>query len=127
MTSSIILEQTPELVSLMTIIRNKETPREDFIFYSDRVIRLLVEEGISLIITLIQALNYLPYYEKVVSTPTGAEYKGLAFKGEICGVSIMRAGEAMEQGLRDCCRLTYFTFNVHQQKRENRQDFDTER
>jgi uracil phosphoribosyltransferase len=34
----------------------------------------------------------------------GAEYKGLAFKGMICGVSIMRAGEAMEQGLRDCCR-----------------------
>ncbi|KAF4582928.1 Uracil phosphoribosyltransferase [Ophiocordyceps camponoti-floridani] len=24
--------------------------------------------------------------------------------GKICGVSIMRAGEAMEQGLRDCCR-----------------------
>jgi uracil phosphoribosyltransferase len=26
------------------------------------------------------------------------------FQGKICGVSIMRAGEAMEQGLRDCCR-----------------------
>nr|KAJ3398707.1 Uracil phosphoribosyltransferase, synthesizes UMP from uracil [Polyrhizophydium stewartii] len=40
-----------------------------------------------------------------MSTPLeGAEFKGLAPLGKICGVSIMRAGEAMEQGLRDCCR-----------------------
>lgn len=26
------------------------------------------------------------------------------FQGKICGVSILRAGEAMEQGLRECCR-----------------------
>ena len=34
----------------------------------------------------------------------GSEYKGLVPTGKICGVSVMRAGEAMEQGLRDCCR-----------------------
>ena len=28
----------------------------------------------------------------------------MEFQGSICGVSIMRAGESMEQGLRDCCR-----------------------
>jgi uracil phosphoribosyltransferase len=34
----------------------------------------------------------------------GREYNGVSFEGKICGVSIMRAGESMEQGLRDCCR-----------------------
>jgi len=42
--------------------------------------------------------------DKNVMTPTNAEYNGIDFEGRICGVSIMRAGEAMEQGLRECCR-----------------------
>lgn len=49
-------------------------------------------------------LNHLPVVDKTVKTPTGSDYNGIDFKGRICGVSIMRAGEAMEQGLRDCCR-----------------------
>jgi uracil phosphoribosyltransferase len=76
------------------MIRNRNTERADFIFYSNRIIRLLVEEG----------LNHLPVIEHVVTTPVGHTYNGLMFQGKICGVSIMRAGEAMEQGLRDCCR-----------------------
>lgn len=76
------------------MIRNKDTDRADFIFYSNRIIRLLVEEG----------LNHLPVIEHTVTTPVGHAYDGLMFQGKICGVSIMRAGEAMEQGLRDCCR-----------------------
>lgn len=67
------------LCAFRSIIRNKETQRGDFIFYSDRIIRLLVEE----------ALNHLPFVEKKVITPMGAAYDGLAFKGKICGVSIM--------------------------------------
>ncbi|KAG5362605.1 Uracil phosphoribosyltransferase [Yarrowia sp. B02] len=89
-----VLPQTRQLLGLYSIIRDKNTSRSDFIFYSDRIIRLLVEEG----------LNQLPVTDKLVKTPTGAEFKGLAFEGKICGVSIMRAGESMEQGLRDCCR-----------------------
>ncbi|PWN53400.1 PRTase-like protein [Violaceomyces palustris] len=88
------LPQTQQLDALLTIIRDKETPRSDFIFYSDRIIRLLVEEG----------LNHLPTLEKTVMTPTGLPYKGVSFQGRICGVSILRAGEAMEAGLRECCR-----------------------
>ena len=90
----IVLENSPELSALMLIIRDRETSRGDFIFYSDRVIRYLVEE----------ALNHLLFEPKTIKTPTGADYNGLAPIGKICGVSIMRAGEAMEQGLRDCCR-----------------------
>ena len=76
------------------MIRDKKTDRADFIFYSNRIIRLLVEEG----------LNHLPVVEQTVTTPLGQSYDGVKFQGRICGVSIMRAGEAMEQGLRDCCR-----------------------
>lgn len=88
------LPQTAQLDALLTIIRDTTTPRSDFIFYSDRIIRLLVEEG----------LNHLPTVPQKVLTPTGAEYSGVSFEGRICGVSILRAGEAMEAGLRECCR-----------------------
>jgi uracil phosphoribosyltransferase len=40
-----VLAQTPQLIALHTIIRDRSASREDFIFYSDRLIRLLVEEG----------------------------------------------------------------------------------
>ncbi|KAI1475874.1 hypothetical protein K445DRAFT_285576 [Daldinia sp. EC12] len=90
----ITLPQTPQLIALLTKIRDRKTERADFIFYSNRIIRLLVEEG----------LNHLPVVEHTVTTPVGRTYSGLMFQGKICGVSIMRAGEAMEQGLRDCCR-----------------------
>ncbi|MCJ1368360.1 Uracil phosphoribosyltransferase, synthesizes UMP from uracil [Acarospora aff. strigata] len=89
-----ILPQTPQLIALLTMIRDTTTARADFIFYSNRIIRLLVEEG----------LNHLPVIEHTITTPVGRAYSGVKFQGKICGVSIMRAGEAMEQGLRDCCR-----------------------
>lgn len=54
-------------------------------------------------------LNHLPVIDKVVQTPTGTDYQGIDFEGRICGVSIMRAGESMEQGLRDCCRWVQST------------------
>jgi uracil phosphoribosyltransferase len=76
------------------MIRDKNTGRADFIFYSNRIIRLLVEQG----------LNHLPVVGHEISTPVGRHYDGVKFEGKICGVSIMRAGESMEQGLRDCCR-----------------------
>lgn len=88
------LPQTAQLDALLTIIRDADTPRSDFIFYSDRIIRLLVEEG----------LNHLPTVPQTVMTPTGNPYSGVSFQGRICGVSILRAGEAMEAGLRECCR-----------------------
>ncbi|KAL1958321.1 hypothetical protein VTO42DRAFT_4638 [Malbranchea cinnamomea] len=89
-----VLPQTPQLIALLTMIRDQRTSRADFVFYSNRIIRLLVEEG----------LNHLPVVEQTVTTPVGHQYLGVKFQGKICGVSIMRAGEAMEQGLRDCCR-----------------------
>ncbi|RMY47958.1 hypothetical protein D0863_15506 [Hortaea werneckii] len=78
-----------------SMIRSKTTNRADFIFYSNRINRLLVEE----------ALNHLPVLPSTITTPVaGRTYAGVKFEGKICGVSIMRAGEAMEQALRECCR-----------------------
>lgn len=76
------------------MIRDKNTGRADFIFHSNRIIRLLVEEG----------LNHLPVQQHTITTPVGRTYNGVKFEGKICGVSIMRAGESMEQALRECCR-----------------------
>ena len=56
------LPQTAQLEALYTIIRDKETSRGDFLFYSDRIIRLLVEEG----------LNHLPVVARTVETPTAS-------------------------------------------------------
>ena len=89
-----VLPQTPQLIALLTMIRDKDTHRADFIFHSNRIIRLLVEEG----------LNHLPVVTHTVTSPVGKDYTGVKFQGQICGVSIMRAGESMEQGLRECCR-----------------------
>lgn len=87
--------QSTELIDIIcSMIRDKNTNRADFIFYSNRINRLLVEE----------ALNHLPVLPHTITTPVGRNYAGVQFQGKICGVSIMRAGEAMEQALRECCR-----------------------
>ncbi|PRP88954.1 uracil phosphoribosyltransferase [Planoprotostelium fungivorum] len=88
------LGTTNQIRGLLTILRNKETSRADFIFYSDRLLRLVIEE----------ALGYLPFASQDVTTPTGSVYNGVEFTGKVCGVSIVRAGESMENALRASCR-----------------------
>jgi len=89
-----VLKRNNQTCELQTIIRDKNTSRRDFKFYADRLIRLVIEES----------LNQLPYTPCTVVTPIGCPYEGLRFEKGNCGVSIVRSGEAMEQGLRDCCR-----------------------
>ncbi|TRZ02574.1 hypothetical protein DNTS_018278, partial [Danionella cerebrum] len=85
-----VLESTPQVRGLHTIIRNKDTSRDEFIFYSKRLMRLLIE----------QALLFLPS-----KTPQGQEYDGSRFSGKgITGVSVLRAGETMEPALRAVCK-----------------------
>ncbi|CAK8686034.1 uracil phosphoribosyltransferase homolog [Clavelina lepadiformis] len=79
---------------LQTIIRDKNVSRSEFVFSADRLIRLVIEEG----------LNLLPFSEHIVTTPSGHEYDGIKFNKGNCGVSIIRSGEAMEQALRESCR-----------------------
>jgi len=89
-----VLQSTDQIKELQTIIRDKETSRSDFKFVADRLIRMVIEEG----------LNQLPYQECEVITPTGCSYTGLKYEKGNCGVSIVRSGEAMEGALQDCCR-----------------------
>lgn len=90
----VVMENNRQIKELQTLLWDKNTSRADFIFHADRLIRLATEEG----------LNQLPFKECSVTTHTGAEYKGCEFYKGICGVSIVRSGEAMEKGLRECCR-----------------------
>ena len=39
------LQRTGQLAALFTIIRDTKTHRGDFVFYADRICRLLIEEG----------------------------------------------------------------------------------
>lgn len=89
-----VLEMTSQLRSLMTIIRDKTTKRNDFIFYADRINRLLIEEG----------LNFLPTVEKIIETRTGDKYIGSEFIGKICAVPIIRAGLSMENVIREVAK-----------------------
>ncbi|KAF8819253.1 putative uracil phosphoribosyltransferase FUR1, partial [Cardiosporidium cionae] len=89
-----LIPQTAQLLASMTIIRNKQTKSDEFVFYADRVIRILIEE----------ALNEIPVESLTVTTPTHCEFEGVRFKEKICGVSIVRAGESMENALMAVCR-----------------------
>lgn len=46
----------------------------------------------------------MPVQNATIKCHGDKEYNGARFLGKICGVSIVRAGESMELGLRDCCR-----------------------
>eukprot|EP01071_Lankesteria_metandrocarpae_P005747 Lankesteria_metandrocarpae@DN4111_c0_g1_i4.p1 len=89
-----LIPQTTQLRSLMTTIRDKNTGIKEFAFYSDRIIRLIIEE----------ALNNFPFVETTVETPVkDCFFRGARFSERLCGVSILRAGEAMEAALRAVC------------------------
>ena len=49
-------------------------------------------------------LGHLPFAERSVVTPTGRQYVGVDFAKKLCGVSIIRSGESMENALRACCK-----------------------
>jgi len=89
-----ILSRTCQIQEHQTRLRDVETSRSDFKFVADRLIRMVIEEG----------LNQLPYSEIEVVTPTNKPYKGLKYEKGNCGVSIVRSGESMEKALQDCCR-----------------------
>jgi len=89
-----VLPSNYQTRGMHTIIRAVDTPQSDFVFYADRLIRLVVEHG----------LGQLPFTENIVNTPVGAKYLGVKFCEGLCGVSMIRSGEAMENALRDCCK-----------------------
>ena len=90
-----ILPQSPQVTGLHTIIRNKDTSRDEFIFYSKRLIRLIIE----------YSLSFMAFKTVTVETRQGIQYEGKRCETKkICGVSILRAGETMEQALSEVCK-----------------------
>ncbi|KAN0107536.1 armadillo/beta-catenin/plakoglobin [Russula decolorans] len=86
-----VLEQTPQLKSIYTILRDRASTRQDFIFFTDRLATLLVE----------RAMEKLPYREVAIETPVGVQSKGKTIDAEsLCGVSILRSGGPLELGLQ---------------------------
>ncbi|KAK4275273.1 hypothetical protein QN277_018387 [Acacia crassicarpa] len=89
-----VIQTTFQIRGMHTLIRDSETTKHDFVFYADRLIRLVVEHG----------LGHLPFTEKQVITPTESVYTGVDFCKRLCGVSVIRSGESMENALRACCK-----------------------
>ncbi|XP_076926293.1 uridine kinase-like protein 4 [Bidens hawaiensis] len=89
-----VIHSTFQIRGMHTLIRDAQTTKHDFVFYADRLIRLVVEHG----------LGHLPFIEKQVVTPTESVYTGVDFCKRLCGVSIIRSGESMENALRACCK-----------------------
>ncbi|XP_041357149.1 uridine-cytidine kinase-like 1 [Gigantopelta aegis] len=85
-----VLESTSQVQGLHTFIRNKDTPRDEFIFYSKRLMRLLFELARSL----------LPFKTVKLESGHNPPYAGKRLAAvKLSGVSILRAGETMEQAL----------------------------
>jgi uracil phosphoribosyltransferase len=86
-----LLPQTRQLRAMHTVVRDRHARPEDFVRYSRRIIRLLLEA----------ALDQLPFDQRDVTTPVGATYHGLRPAVRVCAVPIIRAGDSMEAELRE--------------------------
>ncbi|KAI7731187.1 hypothetical protein M8C21_030258 [Ambrosia artemisiifolia] len=73
-----VIHSTFQIRGMHTLIRDAQTTKHDFVFYADRLIRLVVEHG--------------------------SVYTGVDFCKRLCGVSVIRSGESMENALRACCK-----------------------
>ncbi|EFP13595.1 hypothetical protein CRE_24315 [Caenorhabditis remanei] len=85
-----ILKETPQVKGLVTFVRDRDTSRDNHIFYSDRLMRILIEE----------CMNHMPYKDVEIEMAGGRKTLGKRKDAMICGLPIMRAGECMETALR---------------------------
>lgn len=82
------------LKHLFTIIRDKNTNRDQYVRYSRRLMSIICEEGLS-------CVNPIPL---TVITPTGNEYHGSYIDhNSIVAVSIIRAGDSMLDTFLEIC------------------------
>ncbi|KAF2738997.1 uridine-cytidine kinase 2 [Polyplosphaeria fusca] len=88
--NAIVLKQTNQIRGVHTLLMDPDTPREEYIFYFDRMVALLIEKAVDL----------LPFAPSQVTTPQGNAYMGLKKTGEVSAVLILRGGSAFETGLR---------------------------
>lgn len=63
----------------MTVLRDRTTPREDFIFFVDRLATYLIEK----------AMEHLPHRTRTVVTPIDLEYHGLELDADVRSLSVI--------------------------------------
>ncbi|KAI9503574.1 Uridine kinase [Coemansia spiralis] len=94
----ITLPQSNQVRAMQTILCDRSTPRDDFVFYADRLSRLVIEHG----------LGQLYLEKKSVETPMGMPYQGYELPWNVAGVTVLRAGGVMEKALRSVLRLAHY-------------------
>jgi uridine kinase len=85
-----LMQKTPQLRGVATILRNINTSHVDFVFYMDRLTSLLVEK----------ALDCHSFNPVKIKTPQNYAYRGLESAGTVSAVVILRGGSCMETGLK---------------------------
>jgi uridine kinase len=88
--NAIVLKQTNQVKGMHTLLLDPATSREDFVFYFDRMVALLVEI----------ACDFLPFASVEVTTPQKYVYAGLKKDADVSAVVVLRGGSAFETGLR---------------------------
>lgn len=86
----ILMERTPQIKGMATILRDPNTEQDDFVFYLDRLAALLVEK----------ALDCHNFVSVKVQTPQSYIYSGLKSAGTVSAVVVLRGGSSLETGLK---------------------------
>ncbi|CAN6644301.1 uridine kinase [Trichomonascus vanleenenianus] len=87
-----VLNQTPQVKGIHTILMDQQSSRDDFIFYFDRIASLLVSRALDELDT---------YTPKKITTPTLHEHVGVSLPyDDLCAVSVIRGGECFTRALR---------------------------
>lgn len=87
----------------MTVLRDRSTSREDFIFFVDRLATYLIEK----------AMEHLPHKPRSVITPIDVEYQGQELDANVCLLvlylrrKLMRSQLCGVSILRSCVTFTY--------------------
>ena len=85
-----LLDQTPQINGIRTILRDPATEHVEFNYYLDRFAALLVEKALD---------NHKFRHVRVV-TPQRSKYDGLESVGPVSAVTILRGGGCLETGLK---------------------------
>lgn len=85
-----ILEKTNQTNGIYTILLNKKTSRDDFIFYFDRIATTLINK----------ALEFAAYKTVEIITPMNAKFKTKASSDTVVAVNIIRSGDCFMHSLR---------------------------
>lgn len=91
---NLIVSSSKAYKGLFSKLRDVNTTSSEFVFYAQRVMRLLVEDTIA----------EIPTKSFTITTPCG-KYEGCSTIppiNKICAVSIVRSGDALLESIREC-------------------------